>query len=299
MKCIGTLICAFIFSIAAGAQEPATAAQILREKVQEELGKQKGLFAVAFKDLTSGETLFWNEHDLFHAASTMKTPVMIEVYKQVAAGKFLLTDSVTVRNEFISIVDSSTYQLNPGDDSDRELYKLEGKKLPLSDLVYRMIIRSSNLATNIIMGMVDGKRVTQSMRELGAKDMLVLRGVEDAKAYQRGLNNVVTAYDLMTVYEKMARNEIIDASACRAMINILLDQEFGTIIPALLPKDVKVAHKTGSITGVHHDSGIVFLPDGKKYVLVILSRNLEDAELATPAMAKVSEMIYRHVIGKP
>ncbi len=151
MKSIGLLICAFVFSMYVHAQPPAAAAQRVLEQVQEELGKQKGLFAIAFKDLTTGETIFWNEHDLFHAASTMKTPVMIEVYKQVAAGKLVLTDSVTVKNEFISIVDSSTYQLNPADDSERELYKLEGKRVPLSDIVYRMIIRSSNLATNIIM----------------------------------------------------------------------------------------------------------------------------------------------------
>jgi beta-lactamase class A len=160
-----------------------------------------------------------------------------------------------------------------------------------------MIIQSSNLATNIIIGMLDGKKVTQTMRDLGAMDINVLRGVEDQKAFDKGLNNTTTAYDLMLIFEKIARGEVVSEEACRSMIKTLLDQHFGTIIPALLPKEVKVAHKTGSIVGVEHDSGIVFLPNGKKYVLVILSKNLEDEPSATPAMARVSEMIYRYVVG--
>jgi beta-lactamase class A len=95
----------------------------------------------------------------------------------------------------------------------------------------------------------------------------------------------------------MAKGEIVNKQASDSMIDILFDQRFNSIIPANLPKDVKVAHKTGSINGVHHDSGIVFLPNGRKYVLVILSKNLEDEEAATAVMASVSEMIYEHVVG--
>lgn len=269
----------------------------LLHNIQSELGRQKGFFAFAFKDLFTGETITWNEHESFHAASTMKTPVMIEVFKQVAAGKFSLTDSVMVKNEFKSIVDSSNYQLNPADDSQQELYKLVGTRQPLSDIVYQMIIMSSNLATNIIMEMLDGKKITQTMRELGAKDIQVLRGVEDGKAFAKGLNNTTTAYDQMVIYDKIATHQVVNSNACDEMIRILIDQKHNSIIPALLPKEVKVAHKTGSITGVHHDSGIVFLPDGTKYVLALLSKNLENDQAATGAMARVSEMIYKYVIA--
>lgn len=270
----------------------------LLKQVALELGKQKGMFALAFKDITTGETMLLNEHVMFHAASTMKTPLMIEVFRQAAEGAFSLTDSVIVKNEFKSIVDSSVYQLSAADDSEPELYKRVGTKLPLYELVYQMIIMSSNLATNIIIEMVDGKKVTQTMRTLGAKDIQVLRGVEDNKAYAKGLNNTTTAYDLLMIFEKMANGKIISDKACGDMINILLDQKYNTIIPALLPKEVKVAHKTGSITALHHDSGIVFLPDGNKYVLVILSSKLEDENAAVASMAKVSEMIYQYVITK-
>ena len=134
------------------------------------------------------------------------------------------------------------------------------------------------------------------MRELGAPDIQVLRGVEDIKAYEQGLSNSTTAYDLMAIYEKLALEEVVSAQASNEMIDILFDQKFNEIIPAHLPEGVKVAHKTGVITGVHHDSGIVFLPDGRKYVLVLLSRELGDFDAGTAKMADVSKIIYDYVV---
>jgi beta-lactamase class A len=272
--------------------------QNLLTSIKTELGRNKGIFAMAFRNIATGETILLNEHESFHAASTMKTPVMIEVYKQAGAGKFSMSDQVTIKNDFKSIVDSSGYQLNAADDSQQELYTQVGKKTSIYDLVYQMIILSSNLATNMLIEMVDGKNVTQTMRELGAKDILVLRGVEDSKAYAKGWNNTTTAYDLMLIFDKMARGQTVDEKASQAMINILLDQKYRDIIPAYLPEGVKVAHKTGFITALHHDSGIVFLPDGRKYVLVLLSRKLEDEKAAVESMARVSEMVYKYVAAQ-
>lgn len=268
---------------------------LLKKQIETELASQEGVFAVAFKDLQTGDTVFINEHEVFHAASTMKTPVMIEVYKQVYAGNFSLSDSIEIRNEFSSIVDGSTYSLSADDDSEQSLYLIPGKKRTLADLTYDMIIVSSNLATNIIIELVDAKNVTQSMRDLGAKDIHVLRGVEDSKAYERGLNNTTTAYDLMIIFEQLALGKCISPEASADMIRILHDQKFNEIIPALLPEGIRTAHKTGSITGVQHDSGIVFLPSGKKYVLVLLSKNLENTEAGIASMARVSKIIYDHV----
>ncbi len=268
----------------------------LREDVLNVLSSTEGDFAIAFKDLTTGETLFINERDVFHAASTMKTPVMIEVYKQIANGKFSLNDSIEVKNQFKSIVDSTLYSLDPEEDSEFELYNQIGTKKILGDIVYDMIISSSNLATNIVIELVDGKKVTQTMRDLGAPDILVLRGVEDQKAFEAGLSNTTTAYDLMVIFEKLGLAQAVNPESDQQMIDILLDQKFNEIIPAFLPKEVKVAHKTGSITGVQHDSALVILPDGKKYVLVTLSKNLKDKDAGVAAMAKASELIYNYVI---
>ena len=270
----------------------------LKKNVLKEFSKQPGVFALAFKDLQTGKTLFINEHEIFHAASTMKTPVLIEAYKQAAEGRLAITDSITLINEFKSIADTSHFTLSGKDDSEFELYKHIGEKATLYYLLYQMIISSSNLATNIVIDKLGATNVTATIRSLGANDIKVLRGVEDGKAYEKGLNNVISAYDLALLFEKMANGKIVSQDASQAMIKILLDQQFKDIIPAKLPAGVKVAHKTGFITGIHHDSGIVFLPDGKKYVLVLLSKNLTNDKAGIEAMANVSEMIYKYVTSK-
>lgn len=255
--------------------------QDITKQLTDTLSQVKGNFALAFKDLQTGEEILINERRMFHAASTMKTPVMIEVFKQAKAGKFALEDSVPIKTTFNSIVDS-TFSLSPKSDSDTTLYG--ATKATIADLTRMMIIRSSNLATNILIEIVGAKNVTQSMRELGADSIQVLRGVEDGKAFRAGLNNKVTAYDLMLVFTSIVDDEQV--------VNVLLDQEFNEIIPAKLPKDVKVAHKTGWITGLHHDSALIMLPDGRKYVLVLLSDSLEDEDAGVKVMATASKMVY-------
>ena len=271
------------------------ALRTLQLDIEKELSGKKGTFAVAFKDLNTGREIKINDKETFHAASTMKTPVMVEVYKQAAEGKFSLNDSIKLKNEFKSIVDGSPFSLDSADDSEYELYKHIGDRRTISALLYQMIIVSSNFATNLIIQKVGAQNVTQSMRQMGAKDIQVLRGVEDDKAFEKGLTNTTTAHDLALIFEKIATGQAVNAEASQAMINILLDQKFNEIIPALLPADVKVAHKTGSITHVHHDSGIVILPDGRKYVLVLLSKDWEDEKLTIQTMANISLLIYNYV----
>lgn len=270
----------------------------LNRQAQERFAKVEGRFAVGLKDLQNGEMLLFNEKESFHAASTMKTPVMMEVYRQAKAGKFKLTDSILVKNEFKSIVDGSSFGLDISDDSADGMYKLIGQKMAIYDLVYQMITVSSNLATNILIDLVDAKNANAFMRTLGAKDIQVLRGVEDTKAFRQGLNNSVTVFDLMMIFEKLAQRKVVSKKASDEMIKVLLDQKFNDLIPLNLPKDVKVAHKTGWITGVHHDSGIVYLPNGKKYVLVILSKQLKNEAEGKKAIAEVSELIYEYVREK-
>jgi beta-lactamase class A len=270
----------------------------LQQQIQDTLAKYAGVYAVAFKDLQTGEQVLINAQETFHAASTMKVPVMIEVFRQAAAGHFTLEDTVPVKNEFKSIADSSIYHLSREDDSQQELYRQIGAHRTLYALMYEMIIMSSNLATNIIIEKVGAENVTQTAHALGAPHIQVLRGVEDEKAFEKGWNNTTTAYDLLVLFEKIAEGRAVSADASQAMIKILLDQHFNNVIPAHLPPEVKVAHKTGEITGVRHDAGIVFLPDGRKYVLVLLSKQLPDIGQGIQAMANVSAIVYRYMQGK-
>jgi len=293
-----TALILMLATIPTGLLNAQTNIQKLKDSIQSLFSQQKmGTYAVAFKNLSGGESILINENENFHAASTMKTPVLIEVYKQQKQKKFSLDDSVVVKNQFRSIVDSSVYSLDSADDSELDLYHCIGQKKTWRQLVVEMITYSSNLATNMIIENVGATNVMKTMRKMGAKDIQVLRGVEDSKAFQKGLNNTTTAHDLMIIFEAIAKGKAVSKKASAEMVDVLLQQHFNTIIPARLPASVKVAHKTGNITGVFHDSGIVFLPDGRKYVLVLLSKNVESEQSATSLLAGVSEMIYRYVVS--
>jgi len=268
----------------------------LKEKLENEIQVSKGIFAIAFKEIGNEDNIIIiNGDEVFHAASTMKTPVMVEVFRQSIIGRFSLDDSIVVRNEFKSIVDGSTYSLDVKDDGDDKIYSMIGQKRKIYDLVYDMITVSSNLATNLLIDLVEPANVTRTMKEYGLEKLKVLRGVEDIKAYELGLNNTVTANDLMKLFELIATNKILNERSSNEMIKILLEQKFNDKIPKYLPTNVKVAHKTGSISKVEHDSGIVFLPDGRKYVLVVLSKELDDNEKGKETIAKISKLIYDYL----
>ena len=131
---------------------------------------------------------------------------------------------------------------------------------------------------------------------MGATEINVLRGVEDIKAYDAGLNNTTTAYDLMLIFEHLAEGKAVSKAADLQMINILAEQQHRDVIPAKLPKELKIANKTGWISGVHHDSAVVYLPDGRKYVLILLSKNMEDMEKGTEMLAEVSKQVYNYML---
>lgn len=267
----------------------------LQQSIDSITRTRQGTFAVAFWDLKTGQKYFSREKEEFHAASTMKTPVMIEVFRQVASGMISLDDSIPVVNSFQSIVDGSPYSMDLGDDSDDGLYTRIGQKETIRELVFKMITVSSNLATNILIGIVGPDNIMRTMREMGCRDIRVRRGVEDGKAFAAGLNNTTTAYDLMLLFEAIASKRAVTAEASEEMLEILRAQKFKSMIPAKLPGNVVVAHKTGSITNIQHDSGIIVLPDGHAYVLVVLSKNLKSNNEGIEIIASVSKAVYDFV----
>jgi len=265
----------------------------LKTDIKQQINSIEGDIAVAFLDLSNKDNaILINVDEEFHAASTMKVPVMIEIYKQQNEGLINLNDSIVLINEFKSIVDGSLYKMDIGDDSDDVIYNKIGTKQTLYDLMVPMITVSSNLATNALIEIVGSKKTTQTMRGLGAENIKVLRGVEDQKAYDLGLSNSTTARDLMVIMKAIANGTAGTKTDCEAMLSILKDQQWNDMIPKYLPKDIEIAHKTGSITGVHHDAAIVYPRDGKAYVLVLLSKNLKDFDDGTDKLAQISKTIY-------
>lgn len=249
--------------------------------------------SIAFYDLETGAEALIEPDTRYHPASTMKVPVMIEVYQQARERRFALDDRIPVRNEFASIADGSKFPVARGDDADPDLHDRIGQTESIRELVRRMIVRSSNLATNILVDLVGAEKITRSMNALGASDMVVLRGVEDNRAYERGLNNSATARSLMMLMSRIALGTAVSREDSREMARILMQQEFNEGIPAGLPRSVKAAHKTGWIANIYHDAAIVHPRGRKPYVLIVMTRGIGEVKGAHRIAADISREVYR------
>jgi beta-lactamase class A len=293
-KTTSSIFCIFISLTLAGLTPLAGGADMesLKKALEDEIRASGAEVSVAFKNLETPESLLIREKEMVHAASTMKVPVMIEVFKQAEDGRFRLDNRLVVKNEFRSLVDGSLFSLRKEDDSDVDIYGLVDTEMTIRELVDRMITVSSNLATNILVDLVQAKNVMTTLRELGVRRMKVRRGVEDALAYERGLNNMTDALDLMKVMEAIASGKAGSPPACEEMIAILERQKFRSGIPAGVPSGVPVANKTGSITGMEHDAAIVYPPGQNPYVLVILARRIKSSEEGEKLIARLSRLVY-------
>ena len=283
-----TLLAAGLIAIA---QRPDSLLERIQSRIAVEPGVQVGL---AYIDLASGDTLFLNADSSFHAASTMKVPVMIELFRRANTGSFRMNQGLLLVNQFASIVDGSLYALDSSSDSDTTLYHRIGERVRVDTLLRLMITRSSNFATNTLITLVGADAVTRTMRSLGAQRIQVLRGVEDGKAFEKGLNNTTTARDLGMILRAIEEGRAASPAATREMLGILMAQEFNEKIPAGLPPGTRVAHKTGEITAVSHDAAIVYPAGRKPYVLVVLTRGIADGVKSSKLIADISAIVYTH-----
>jgi len=261
----------------------------LQARVARVPGAQVG---ISVRDLASGRRLSVHGDTVFHAASTMKVPVLFALFREFERGSQRADQTMRLDNSFRSIVDQSPYVLNAADDSDSTVYALVGQQVPLRHLASRMITHSSNLATNALITRLDPTRITALTRELGATRMQVLRGVEDNVAYRAGLNNTTTATDLVALFAALHEGRVANPASTREMLAILEAQAFNDEIPAGLPAGTRVAHKTGSITATLHDAGLVF-PNGRApYAIAILTRGIPDQAVARALVADCSRIIW-------
>jgi beta-lactamase class A len=260
------------------------------QQIQKRIADSGADVAIALHSLDGQTEWFYHADEPFHAASTMKIPVMIELFQQVKEGKVRLDELLTIHNEFHSIVDGSIYKLDPADDSETDLYRAEGQTRTLTQLCVLMIAQSSNLATNLLIDKLGIENIRATVHAYGADGMNVLRGVEDGKAFEKGMNNTTTARALLTLLTAIAGGEAVNNMYSKAMVDILGRQTFNDGIPAGLPHDVRVAHKTGEITKIHHDAAIVYAK--RPYILVVLVRGIADEKASAQLIADISRDLY-------
>ena len=285
-----------VLSLVLAQAPPSPSASTLTARVQKLVAASGAEVAVVMKTVDGRDEIRLDADKVFHAASTMKIPIMIELFRQAEAGTMSLDEPLPVRNEFHSIVDGSVYQLSVDDDSDADVYKAVGKTMTLRQLCEVMITVSSNFAANLLIERVGAANVRTTVDRLGASGMVVLRGVEDQKAFDKGLNNTTTAAALAVLMEKLAKGEAVSRKADAEMVAILKRQKFHDAIPSGVPDGVEVAHKTGNITKIHHDAAIVYGP--RPYVLVVLVRGIQEQTVSGPLMASISREIWDEIEPK-
>ena len=265
--------------------------QTLESSVRAIVAASGAEVAVAYRTLDGRAELFLDADTSFHAASTMKVPVMIELFRQAHAGVLSLDAPLPIINDFHSIVDGSRYALSEGDEADRDVVAALGRTLTLRQLCEAMITVSSNFAANLLIEKLGVENIRRTVTSLGADGMHVLRGVEDQKAFDAGLNNTTTARALLVLLERIGQGKAVDENSDAEMVRILARQKVSPdAIPAGVPAGIVVAHKTGNITRIHHDAAIVLAP--RPYVLVILVRGIEQLEKSAALMASVSRAVY-------
>jgi len=263
----------------------------LIEKLDSVIAAQPEAFvAVAVRDAATGTEINLHADSVFHAASTMKVPVMIEAYRRQEADRLSMDNMLTVKNEFRSIVDGSSYSIE--EDSDDVIYERLGEDITFRELIYRMMTVSSNLATNLLIDYLVPDSIQNTVDRLGASGMRVLRGVEDIKAYERGMSNRTTARALANLMQHIMQGTAVSPAADSAMVGIMLHSVSNEMIPSGLPLGTPVANKIGLITRIHHDAAIVYPSEDAPYVLVILIRGIDDATESADLGARLTHIVH-------
>ncbi len=252
-----------------------------------------GTVSVWFGDTSGRPSYTRDEMEPHYAASTMKLPLLVAAYRRHERGEIDLDSEVPVHNEFSSAEDGSPYNLRQSDDQDDETWDRIGSRMSLRRLVQRSIVRSGNLATNLVLEQVGPGEVASVLVDAGSSGETVLpRGIEDAVAREAGLDNVVTAHDLALVMAGIASRTLADEPTCVDIEGVVARQEHTDKIPAGLPEKTYVANKTGWVDGVAHDVALVRPAGATPFVLAVCTTIDVPEDAANELVAQVSRRIW-------
>jgi beta-lactamase class A len=253
--------------------------------------------AVAISDLESDGGFTYHADRWFHAASTIKLAILLGVYGAFHRGDLLPQSRVHVRNRFLSAYDGSPYRVRVDRDANAEVHREIGRTLRVAELAEHMITSSSNLATNLLLDLIGLDVLQQTLDGFGLEGLDLRRGVEDELAFQHGINNRVTANGLVGLLRLIGEERAFTPTLSRQMVDVLHGQHFKSGIPAGLPREARVAHKTGEISTIAHDAGLVYLPDRKPYAVAILTEWDPSTPGRSATIAAASYLAYASLIG--
>lgn len=273
-------------------------ADALRSRFAELEDKSKArAIAIALDDLETGGQFHYHADRWFHAASTIKIAILIGVYGAIHRGDLLPQSRVHVRNRFLSAYDGSPYRVSVDRDANSEVHREIGRTLRVSELAEHMIASSSNLATNLLLDLIGLDVLQRTLDGFGVHGVDLRRGVEDELAFEHGISNRVTANGLVAMLRLIAEGRAFSPELSEQMLEVLHAQQFRSGIPAGLPKEARVAHKTGDISTIAHDAGLIYLPDRKPYALAVLTEWEPSTQGRAATIAAASYLAYAALLG--
>ncbi len=262
---------------------------LLEARIKTEALLTGGTIGIYFQDLADGETIQFNENLIFPSASVIKIPIMVHIIKLVEI------DELTLHTTIDMDLSLPEYQQDEGSGI---LTHLTSKiSLNIRDLVMLMIIESDNLATNQLLKLVRMLNINETMSSFNLQHTRVTRPIDDFEALREDTSNPATPKEIATLLKNIFYKKIYLSDL---MIEMLKEQKYASRIPFLLPdddKDLKIAHKTGTLDGIVHDVGLILYPRFN-YVLSIMTKNQQSNLNATLAIARISEIIYQYMLTK-
>ncbi|HEX4934843.1 MAG TPA: serine hydrolase [Gemmatimonadaceae bacterium] len=266
------------------------------ESLEREAGANA--LAVSVYDTESGEEFGLQPDRWFHAASTIKVAILLGVFGAFHRGALFPQSRVHVRNRFASAFDGQSFRVESDRDANSAVHESIGKTMRVAELAHHMIVTSSNLATNLLLDLVGVEAVQRTLDQFDIEGIDVRRGVEDERAFEHGINNRVTARGLSSLLRLVVEGRAFTPELSEGMLDILHAQEFRSGIPAQLPKGARVANKTGEISTIAHDAGVVYPPDRRPYVVVVLTEWDPEAGRRMSLIARASRAVYDYITGE-
>lgn len=258
--------------------------KVLEEKTKETASNLGGgTLSVGVKDFTDGETFFYNEEHIFPAASIVKVPILLEYFRQIEQDSLYPEEIIVFREK--DVVKGAGILL--------EMHR--GLELTLKDLVTLMIVISDNTASNMMLDRLGMDNVNAFMKTLELMDTVIGRKfmIDPNAMFSK---NFTSTKDMVKLYDLLYNGKVLNEKHTSEAIEILSRQQYREKIPLLLPKKLKIAHKTGEISGVRHDCAII-LHNEKPYTLCVLTEELPDVIKADNLIAELSRVVYKEVTG--
>lgn len=258
-----------------------------------------GTLGVSVFDYLSGQAWTFNGDRWFHAASVIKVAVLVAVYDAVEQGRFSLGNRLHVRNRFLSAADRRPFRIDAARDADAEVHAAIGRTMKVRKLARRMVVTSSNLATNLLLDLVGLDAARAALQRLEIDGVDLCRGVEDDRAFDLGISNRMTPNGAISLLRAIVAARGLSPQSADEMTTILLEQQFGGTIAPGLPDVVRaaarVAHKTGDISTATHDAGAVFMPGRPPYLVAIFVESSGDSRERQEVGVAASSAVYESV----